>query len=392
MSVVKHNTYFKENDGKVYYYDAEGIKKEVPSTAFSNLQEQIDNLGSPLTYSGAQSVDELNELVDIKTGTVYTVTGNSGTLTAGGIDVQPSTEVAWAGEWFNIGKDLDNSWKQWSEGKGSEGDSNSVYIGNRNSAYQGGYSIGTMNDSQGYVTEVIVPPENDTIEFKDKDDNTASLKLGFRMVPAPGGAGIAATAINMCYLPEMFGPRFQNYDFNDFNNNSAVVNVDNETGNSIYQDYLTNGYWTSSYYGTPLTYNTIIPCKTEEITRINAEQSELISECKIEQMGIPSMSIGQSNTALQAGYSIGAGNSADSTTISLGFSNSSYGNSVALGSGNTAQYNSVAIGQGNKAQYGTHILGDDNKISASESYIIGDSNSATQYNSTTIIGNSNKEV
>ena len=116
MSVVKHNTYFKENDGKVYYYDAEGIKKEVPSTAFSNLQEQIDNLGSPLTYSGAQSVDELNELVDIKTGTVYTVTGNSGTLTAGGIDVQPSTEVAWAGEWFNIGKDLDNSWKQWSEG------------------------------------------------------------------------------------------------------------------------------------------------------------------------------------------------------------------------------------------------------------------------------------
>lgn len=41
MSVVKHNTYFKENDGKIYYYDAEGIKKEVPSSAFGDIDDKI---------------------------------------------------------------------------------------------------------------------------------------------------------------------------------------------------------------------------------------------------------------------------------------------------------------------------------------------------------------
>lgn len=42
MSVIKHNTYFKENDGKIYYYDSEGIKKEVPSSAFGNLDDKIN--------------------------------------------------------------------------------------------------------------------------------------------------------------------------------------------------------------------------------------------------------------------------------------------------------------------------------------------------------------
>lgn len=210
MSVVKHNTYFKENDGKVYYYDAEGIKKEVPSTAFSNLQEQIDNLGSPLSYSGAQSVDELNELVDIKTGTVYTVTGNSGTLTAGGIDVQPSTEVAWAGEWFNIGKDLDNSWKQWSEDRNNIFDDYSVYIGSgnnvssnkwnnsfvigdKNRAYNGSYAIGknSFANEGSYAIGQNSNAINGGLAISENSGSTAesgSISIGDNSVCASCGA------------------------------------------------------------------------------------------------------------------------------------------------------------------------------------------------------------
>ena len=129
MSIKKNNTYFKENDGKIYYYDEKGVSSIVPDSAFGtlkdelentsaelantiettsgNIQEQIDNIGSPLTYSGAKTVDEINALENIKQGTVYTMS-NSGTITAGNIDVEQSDEIAYAVNqgWVKIGKDL----------------------------------------------------------------------------------------------------------------------------------------------------------------------------------------------------------------------------------------------------------------------------------------------
>lgn len=106
MSIKKYNTYFKEEDGKIYYYDENGEKKNVPSQAFGDLQEQIDNL-SPLTYSGSKSVEEINALTIIKRGDVYTITGDMGVVSAGNITVVSGDEIAWADEWFIIGKDTD---------------------------------------------------------------------------------------------------------------------------------------------------------------------------------------------------------------------------------------------------------------------------------------------
>lgn len=117
-------------------------------TTSGNLQEQIDEIGKPLTYSGAKSVADINELEEIKQGTVYTVTGASGTLTAGNINVISGDEIAWGGEpaqWFNIGKDIDNSWKQWSEEHNSSGVDGSIYIGKENSADYIGINIGAKN-------------------------------------------------------------------------------------------------------------------------------------------------------------------------------------------------------------------------------------------------------
>lgn len=40
MSIKKNNTYFEKNNGKVYYID-EGVKTDVPSSAFGNLDDKI---------------------------------------------------------------------------------------------------------------------------------------------------------------------------------------------------------------------------------------------------------------------------------------------------------------------------------------------------------------
>ena len=154
MSIKKNNTYFQENDGKIYYYDENGVRKEIPASAFSDLQEQIDSLGKPLTYSGDISVTEANELTEIKQGTVYTVTGVSGTLTAGDVEVKEGDEIAWADpKWVEIGKDIANSWKQWSEDNGSSGNENSIYIGKNISAENAivyGNNISAKCNSIGY--------------------------------------------------------------------------------------------------------------------------------------------------------------------------------------------------------------------------------------------------
>lgn len=161
MSIKNYNTYFKEEDGKIYYYDENGEKKYVPSTAFSNLQEQIDSIGKPLTYSGSKSVTEINTLEEIKIGTVYTITGEAGNITAGNVDVKQGDEIAWGGEpaqWFNIGKDKVDSWKTWSEEHGSTGTNDGVYLGKNNTANKEAYVIGYKNSAD--LGAAIIGREN----------------------------------------------------------------------------------------------------------------------------------------------------------------------------------------------------------------------------------------
>lgn len=192
MSIKKNNTYFKENDGKVYYFDENGIKKEIPSTAFSNLQEQIDNLGSPLTYSGAKSVDELNELEEIKQGTVYTVTGVSGILTAGNVEVKQGDEVAFATpNWVEIGKDFENSWKQWSEEHASTGTEDAVYIGKNNTANKDAYVIGINNKAEGSAFSIGIDNiASGEEEYKPQNGVFPSNTIGYK-----NSADLGATII-----------------------------------------------------------------------------------------------------------------------------------------------------------------------------------------------------
>ena len=100
-----NNTYYIE-DGKSYYYTSAGVKTNVPSSAFGDLEQKIEAIGNPLSYSGAISINDINSLSDIKNGTVYTITGSSGTITAGNITAGQSDEVAYADpNWFKIGSD-----------------------------------------------------------------------------------------------------------------------------------------------------------------------------------------------------------------------------------------------------------------------------------------------
>ena len=39
MSIKKNNTYYEEDNGKVYYFDNNDVKKDIPASAFSNLDE-----------------------------------------------------------------------------------------------------------------------------------------------------------------------------------------------------------------------------------------------------------------------------------------------------------------------------------------------------------------
>lgn len=193
MSIKKYNTYFKEEDGKIYYYDENGEKKNVPSQAFGDLQEQIDNIGKPLTYSGSKSVTEINELEEIKIGTVYTITGEAGNITAGNVDVIQGDEIAWGGEpaqWFNIGKDKVDSWKIWSEEHGSTGTEDAVYIGKNNTANKEAYVIGINNKAEGSAFSIGIDnvasgeeeyrPQNgvfpsNTIGYKNSADLGAAI-------------------------------------------------------------------------------------------------------------------------------------------------------------------------------------------------------------------------
>lgn len=104
--IQRNNAYYVENE-KLYYYTSAGIKTEIPSSAYGNLLEKIEAIGNPLSYSGGKSVDEINALTDIRNGTVYTITGTTGTITAGSITAGQSDEVAFADPaWFKIGSDV----------------------------------------------------------------------------------------------------------------------------------------------------------------------------------------------------------------------------------------------------------------------------------------------
>ena len=65
MSIKQNNTYFKETDGKIYYYDNEGNKTDVPSSAFGNIDDKIN---TKLDTSAFEDVS----------GTFYTTDNPSG--------------------------------------------------------------------------------------------------------------------------------------------------------------------------------------------------------------------------------------------------------------------------------------------------------------------------
>ena len=104
--IQRNNAYYVENE-KLYFYTSAGVKTEIPSSAYGDLLSKIESIGNPLSYSGGKSVSEINALSDIRTGTVYTVTGSSGTIIAGNITVSQNDEIAFADpSWFKIGSDI----------------------------------------------------------------------------------------------------------------------------------------------------------------------------------------------------------------------------------------------------------------------------------------------
>ena len=113
MSIKRDNTYFQEDYGKVYYYDADGIRRDVPSSAFADLEEQIKSIGNPLTYIGALSAEQINALTGVKHGSVYSLL-DEGVISGSGYSfpVRDGDEVAWTSatnRWVQIGT---NSWKE----------------------------------------------------------------------------------------------------------------------------------------------------------------------------------------------------------------------------------------------------------------------------------------
>lgn len=401
MSVVKHNTYFKENDGKVYYYDAEGLKKEVPSTAFSNLQEQIDNLGSPLTYSGAQSVDELNELVDIKTGTVYTVTGNSGTLTAGGIDVQPSTEVAWAGEWFNIGKDLDNSWKQWSEDNNTTSNGfDNVYIGDYNKISGNvNYVIGRSNSANENSTDnTIIGNEN---SIKNENSNTIlgrnnTISGNYTNTNTViGNSNTASGTHNSFIIGE------QNATIDQVGaGNSYVLGQNNAAGDCSLTLGTANSSQSGGFYKATLGWENKVGNSNNVVIGGNNTATEKVGKNTI---------IAGYNNESSGGFAFGEQNKVNADSYAYGYNNSAIEGGVALGKGNSANHGSYAIGgNANEVDYGAYVYGRSNygkigfkaigegnsgsqgggafggsNIAGKGGYVVGDSNRSYRWDSST---------
>lgn len=183
MSIKKNNTYFEENEGKIYYYDVAGNKKDVPATAFDNLQEQIENIGSPLVWIDILSADEINALTNVKNGSVYTL-ANDGIISGDTyrFNVSSGDEIAWTSAkncWQQIGSTSvsgpTNSWKQWSENHNSSGDNDSVYIGKDLSAENGGIIIGDVG------TQIELDGFDSTLT---KTDNGIVITKAMKNIPS----------------------------------------------------------------------------------------------------------------------------------------------------------------------------------------------------------------
>lgn len=369
MSVVKHNTYFKENDGKVYYYDAEGIKKEVPSTAFSNLQEQIDNLGSPLTYSGAQSVDELNELVDIKTGTVYTVTGNSGTLTAGGIDVQPSTEVAWAGEWFNIGKDLDNSWKQWSEDNNTTSIGfDNVYIGDYNNISGNvNYVIGRSNNANENSTDNTIIGNENTI--KNENSNTIlgrnnTISGNYTNTNTVIGNSNTASGTHNSFI---IGENNSTID-QEGAGYSYVIGQQNTAGDDSVIIGTANSSQPGSFYKATLGWENKVGNSNNVVIGGNNSANECVGKTTI---------IAGYGNESSGGHAFGEKNKVNADSYAYGYNNSAMNGSTTFGKNNTGDLGARVFGDDNSANNGAISIGVGNSATNGSNVVIGEGNGAS---------------
>lgn len=356
MSLKKNNTYFKENDGKIFYYDENGVKKEVPSTAFADLQDQIDNL-SPLTYYGSKSVEEINNITDyIKNGTVYSITGPSGVIDAGDITVKQGDEVAWVSatsSWFTIGKDIDNSWKQWSEDNGCTGTNSGIYIGKNNSADYGGVAIGTANSAEyGAITigERNIGVQTDKIFGTDNSANGQDNIFG------------SYNNVNG-YVNTIVG------DYNEISGNANTIvgrsNSANEQSNKILGEE--NIVTTNS--------NTVIG-DNNKVSGLSYATSNTI--------------LGKSNTASGKAHNVFLIGENNTTPEMEGA-----GHSYVYGYENSAGDDVALIGTANSSQSGSFYkaaFGWENKVGNSNNIVVGGNNSATQKQGkvATVVGNYNE--
>jgi len=368
MSIKKNNTYFKENDGKVYYFDENGVKKEVPSTAFSNLQEQIDAIGKPLTYSGSKSVTEINELETIKIGTVYTITGTSGTITAGNIDVIKGDEIAWGGEpaqWFNIGKDKVDSWKTWSEVHGSTGTNDGVYIGTNNSSDKGSFVFGQQSTGDTGAT-VIGKSSYGKLGFKSIGEANKGSQgggaFGNSNIAGKGGYIIGDNNISRKY--EIINPT----DPSTSSINYETTEIDNFWSQNVfglynYTQYKKNG---GRSHGMPFQFgfNNIVQ---DEITWTSDYDIDTARTYQNGGSYIGTFNIGTNNSAFDTGINIGYKN-----TILIGDES---GASINIGKGNINRMG-IIIGQDNVTYDTMTSTSSTYNKSNAYSWILGQSNSA----------------
>lgn len=353
---------------------------------FNPLGVNIDAIGKPLTYSGSKSVADINELDNIKVGTVYTISGEPGTITAGNFDVIQGDEIAWGGDpaqWFNIGKDKVNSWKQWSEEHGSTGDENSVYIGKNLSATKsfiiGENESATCNGEPSFKFNYPEVTGNYIANYI-KNAN------GYRTIPdvIPGASiyngNISSGVMLQFSIRDYYfsGAKYDNngeiYEFaglTECNRQSPITFInDIEQANTVQQEIDTNGsaLYNGKVVTAVLTY-TSEQAKTEFLAKCN----DLCNTVTAIQYDTHKYVFGSNNTDNGENSNIVIGElndiSADvasqysqpkNNKINIGISNKVSASTNIIGSNNTAKKTDLVIGDNNNINYSHIVLGNTN--------------------------------
>jgi hypothetical protein len=111
MSIIKRKAGSEDIVKSVMEFDdvpTEGSHNLVESGAVADaINDAVSEIGKPLKLIGSATVSELNgTITGLEPGWTYTLT-DSGTLTAGTVEVEAGDEVAWSasGTWVKIGGD-----------------------------------------------------------------------------------------------------------------------------------------------------------------------------------------------------------------------------------------------------------------------------------------------